>query len=97
MAHRKNIEYWLESDCDSWSNVELQLIDSDCGSYAWHITCQHTVYEITYSDIGQITLSALPKKYWPGSNIREIYLGDNSEQSYRTMIELLADNFVDQI
>jgi hypothetical protein len=97
MTHRKHIEYWLESDCASWNNVKLQLIDSDCSSYAWHVTHQNTIYEITYSDIGQITLSALPAKYWPGSYIREIYLGDNSEYSYQTMIALLSDNFVDLV
>jgi hypothetical protein len=98
MAHRKNIEYWLEADCTSWNNsVKLELIDSDCSSYAWHITHQNTVYEITYSDIGEIALSALPSKYWPGSEIREIYVGDNSEKSYRTMISMLSDNFTDFI
>jgi len=96
MAHRKNIEYWLEADCTSWQNkVKLELIDSDCSSYAWHVTHQNTVYEITYSDIGEITLSSLPAKYWPGSYIREIYFGDNSEQSYRHMMSLLADNLTD--
>jgi hypothetical protein len=94
MAHRKKIESWLESNCEVWGNeIKLELVDSDCISYAWHLTHQNTVYEITYSDIGEITLSALPTKYWPGSFIREIYHGNNSEQSYRQMIDILSDNF----
>ena len=98
VAHRKNIEFWLEKDCDFWGdNIELHLIDVDSTSYAWHVICQNTAYEITYSDIGEITLSALPTKYWASSTIRELYYGDASEQSYRAMIALLADNFVDQI
>jgi hypothetical protein len=55
------------------------------------------VYEITYSDIGEITLSALPSNPWRGSYIRDIYAGDNSTASYAQMIGLLADNFVDII
>jgi hypothetical protein len=98
MAHRKNIESLLEKDCEFWGDpVKLHLIDVDCTSYAWHVICQNTAYEITYSDIGEITLSALPTKYWSSSTIRELYHGDASEQSYRSMIALLADNFVDQI
>jgi len=98
MAHRKNIEFLLEKDCDFWGdNVELRLVDVDSSSYAWHVICQNTSYEITYSDIGEITLSALPSKYWPGSTTREIYHGDASVQSYQTMIELLSDNFVDTV
>jgi hypothetical protein len=98
MAHRKNIEYLLEKHCNFWGgNVELHLVDVDSSSYAWHVACQDTVYEITYSDIGEITLSSLPSKYWPGSTIREIYHGDASEQSYNTMIGLLADNFIDVV
>jgi hypothetical protein len=98
MAHRKNIEFLLEKDCEFWgNNVKLHLIDVDCTSYAWHVICQNTAYEITYSDIGEITLSALPTKYWPGSTVRELYHGDASEQSYGRMIALLADNFIDQI
>jgi hypothetical protein len=96
MAHRKNIESLLEKDCKFWGdNVELHLIDVDCSSYAWHVICQNTAYEITYSDIGEITLSALPSKYWPGSTVREIYHGDSSVQSYQAMIGTLSDNFVD--
>jgi hypothetical protein len=98
MAHRKNIEFLLEKDCEFWgNNVELRLIDVDNSSYAWHVICQNTAYEITYSDIGEITLSALPSKYWPGSTIRELYHGNATETSYRTMIGLLADNFVDLV
>ena len=96
MAHRKNIEFLLEKDCEFWGdNVKLHLVDVDCTSYAWHVICQNTAYEITYSDIGEITLSALPSRYWPGSTVRELYHGDASEQSYVRMIERLADNFVD--
>ena len=96
MAHRKNIEFLLEKDCEFWGdNVKLHLVDVDCTSYAWHVICQNTAYEITYSDIGEITLSALPSRYWPGSTVRELYHGDASEQSYGRMIERLADNFVD--
>ena len=96
MAHRKNIEFLLEKDCEFWgNNVELHLVDVDCSSYAWHVIYQHTAYEITYSDIGEITLSALPSKYWPGSTTRELYQGDASETSYRRMIKLLSDNLQD--
>jgi hypothetical protein len=96
MAHRKNIEFLLEKDCEFWGNdVELRLMDVDSSSYAWHVICQNTAYEITYSDIGEITLSALPSRYWPGSTIRELYYGDASEKSYQAMIGVLADNFVD--
>ena len=96
MAYRKKIENWLETDRKHWgSSVEFYMIDADCANFVWHIEHQNTVYDITYSDLGHITLSALPSKYWPGSFIRDIYHGDNSEASYRTMIGLLADNFVD--
>jgi hypothetical protein len=96
MAHRKNIEFLLEKDCEFWGDpVELHLVDVDCSSYAWHVICQNTAYEITYSDIGEITLSALPSKYWPGSTVRELYHGDASETSYKRMIDILSDNFVD--
>jgi hypothetical protein len=98
MAHRKNIEFLLEKDCEFWGdNVKLHLVDVDCISYAWHVICQNTAYEITYGDIGEITLSALPSRYWPGSTVRELYHGDASEQSYGRMIGLLADNFVDTV
>lgn len=98
MAHRKNIEFLLEKDCEFWGdNVELHLIDVDSSSYAWHVICQNTAYEITYSDIGEITLSALPSKYWPGSTTRELYQGDASETSYRRMIDILADNFTEVV
>jgi hypothetical protein len=96
LAHRKDIENWLEIDCEQLG-LDLELIDSDCASYAWHLTHQNTVYEITYSDIGEITLSALPVNCWKGSYIRDIYAGDNSSASYTQMISLLADNFVDII
>jgi hypothetical protein len=94
MAYRKKIESWLENDCKSWGdNVRIYLVDADCCNYAWHVEHQNTVYEITYRDIGEITLSSLSSKYWPGSFIREIYHGDNSKQSYQAMIGLLSDNF----
>jgi len=98
MAHRKNIEFWLEKDCDFWGdNVKLYLLDVDCNSYAWHVICQNTAYEITYSDIGEITLSALPSRYWHGSTTRELYHGDSSEISYRRIIDILADNFTEVV
>ena len=98
MAHRKNIEFWLEKDCETWSNcVQMYLLDVDPTSYTWHIINQNTVYEIYYSDSGVISLSALPSKCWPGSRSREIYSGDNSQSSYQHMIGLLADNFVDLV
>jgi hypothetical protein len=98
MAYRKRVEKWLEDDCKFWSkNIRLYLSDVDCNSYAWHIVHRNTIYEVTYSDLGHITLTASPAKHWPSSFVREIYAGDNSKQSYRTMINLLADNFVDII
>lgn len=98
MAYRKRVEKWLEDDCRFWSkNIRSYLSDASCSSYAWHIVHQNTIYEVTYSDAGHITLTATPAKHWPSSAVREIYTGDNSKQSYRTMINLLADNFVDTI
>lgn len=95
MAYRKKIEYWLEKDCKFWGNkISLELIEAKSTEYTWHLKHKHTIYEITYSDIGEITLSALPLKYWPGSFIRDIYQGNNSRQSYNSMISLLQDNFV---
>lgn len=96
MAHRKRVEKWLEDDCRFWSNnISAYLLDADCSGYIWHIVHQNTVYEVNYSDAGQITLTSIPSKHWPSSAVREIYAGDNSKQSYRKMINLLADNFVD--
>jgi hypothetical protein len=98
MAHRKRIENWLETTCKHWGDeVELQLIHVDNDSYVWHLIHQNNVYEITYGDIGEITLSSLPSKYWPGSFIREIYSGDNSVESYNKMMAVLTDNFVDVV
>jgi hypothetical protein len=73
----------------------LRLMVADSSEYVWHLTHQHTVYEITYSDIGTISLSSNLEKYWPGSFIRDIYHGDHSRASYNKMIALLSDNFVD--
>jgi hypothetical protein len=93
MAYRKKIELWLEDDAAYWA--DLKLIESDCTSYRWQLTIGATDYEINYSDIGYITLSSLPSAGSNLSEIREIYQGDSSEQSYRNMIELLADNLID--
>lgn len=92
MAYRKNIEYWLEQDCAFWG-VDINLVDSNCTGYVWNVTHQNTVYEITYSDLGELALNSLPSKIYPKTEIREIYVGDNSEASYREMISLLSDNF----
>jgi hypothetical protein len=98
MAYRKHLESWLENDCKKWgNNVSLALITANSSDYVWHLTHQHSVYEITYSDLGEISLSSNPKNYWPGSFIREIYHGDNSYSSYRKMIDVLSDNFVDSM
>jgi len=94
MAHRKNIEYWLEKDVAHWgSNVEFYMVDSDCANFAWHLVHQNNIYEIIYSDVGQLMVSEFPNKCWPASTIREIYDGNSSEQSYRDMIGILADTF----
>ena len=96
MAYRKRVEKWLEDDCRFWSkNIRLYLSDASCSSYTWHIVHRNTIYEVNYSDAGYITLTSTPSKHWPSSLVREIYAGDNSKQSYRTMINLLTDNFVD--
>ena len=97
MAYRKHFESWLENDCKNWSGhgVCLQLITANSSDYVWQLTHQGTVYEITYSDVGKISLSSNVKKYWPGSFIREIYHGDNSYASYQNLIAMLSDNFVD--
>jgi hypothetical protein len=93
MAYRKKIESWLEKDAACWA--ELKLIESNCTSYRWQLTISATDYEINYSDLGYITLSSLPCTASNLSEIREIYQGDASEQSYRSMIGLLADNLTD--
>jgi hypothetical protein len=98
MAYRKQVEKWLEDDCRFWSkNIRPYLSDASCSSYTWHIVHRNTIYEVNYSDTGHITLTSTPSKHWPSSLVREIYAGDNSKQSYRTMINLLANNFVDII
>jgi hypothetical protein len=98
MAYRKRVEKWLEDDCRFWrKNICLYLSDASCSSYTWHIVHRNTIYEVNYSDAGHITLTSTPSKHWPSSLVREIYAGDNSKQSYRTMINLLTDNFVDII
>ncbi len=95
MAYRKNVQSWLEKDCKFWNNkIDLYLIKSSSTDFVWHLRHKNSVYEITYSDIGEITLSEFPEKYWPGSIIRDIYSGDNSKKSYNIMIELLQDNLV---
>ena len=88
MAHRKNIENWLEKDCKFWG-IDLTLVNATCTDYVWHLTHQNTTYEITYNDYGQLAVNALPSKIWPKNEIREIYVGD----SYQTMIGVLSDNF----
>jgi hypothetical protein len=95
MAHRKKFENWLETDCRHWPAAELRLIESNCTDYRWELTVNSTQYEISYSDCGYITLSSLPKRAFYTSEVREIYQGDVSEQSYRTMLSVLSDNFVD--
>jgi hypothetical protein len=96
MAYRKHFESWLETDVRSWGkNVEFYLVDSDCSNFAWHLRHGNDVYEITYSDLGEISLSSLPKKHWPSSFIREIYSGDHSRNSYQSMMTILADNISD--
>ena len=92
MAHRKNIEYWLEKDLKFWTSAQLDLITADNTSYLWHLTVLNTQYEINYSDLGFITLSSLPINSSVTSEVREIYQGDTSEQSYTKMISVLADN-----
>jgi hypothetical protein len=94
MAYRKNIETWLEQDTADWA--DLKLIESNCTSYRWQLTINFTDYEINYSDLGYITLSSLPCSASIQSEVREIYQGDASEQSYRSMIGLLSDNLIDQ-
>jgi hypothetical protein len=94
MAHRKNIETWLGQDTADWA--DLKLLESKCTSYRWQLTINATDYEINYSDLGYITLSSLPCSASNLSEIREIYQGDASEQSYRSMIGLLSDNLIDQ-
>jgi len=94
MAYRKHFEQQLETDIAYWGNtVEFYMVDSDCANFACHLVHQNNIYEITYSDLGQITLSEFPKKHWPNSTIREIYVGDHSAPSYQCMLSLLADNF----
>jgi hypothetical protein len=95
MAHRKNIEYWLENDCKSWSESHLELIESNISGYRWKLTINKTDYEINYSDLGYITLSSLPLRGYSTSEIREVYHGDNSESSYQRMIDILSDNLLD--
>jgi hypothetical protein len=94
MAYRKNIETWLGQDTADWA--DLKLIESNCTSYRWQLRVATTDYEINYSDLGYITLSSLPCTASNLSEIREIYQGDASEQSYRSMISLLADNLTDR-
>jgi hypothetical protein len=94
MAHRKNIEYQLEKACEFWGDtVKLTLVNSNCVDYVWNLEHDNTVYEITYSDSGEIAVNALSNKSWPKSQIREVYVGDNSQSSYQNMISALSNNF----
>jgi len=95
MAYRKKIEYWLENDCKIWSDAELDLVHSSNSGYLWHLTVMTTEFEIEYNDSGYLTLSSLPRKGYLISEVREIYQGDISKESYSTMIGLLADNLTD--
>jgi hypothetical protein len=94
MTHRKNIEYQLEKACEFWgTRVKLTLVHSNCVDYVWNLEHDHTVYEITYSDGNEIAVNAVVNDSWPQSQIREIYVGDNSQSSYQNMISALSDNF----
>jgi hypothetical protein len=95
MAHRKKIESWLEEDCNQIVGSTPRLLESNSTGYRWKLTVDSTEYEINYSDLGYITLSSLPKHGYITSEVREIYQGNTSEQSYRRMVELLTDNLVD--
>jgi hypothetical protein len=95
MAYRKKIEYWLENDCKTLPNAELDLVHSSNSGYLWHLTVMTTEFEIEYNDSGYLTLSSLPRKGYLISEVREIYQGDISKESYSTMIGLLADNLTD--
>jgi hypothetical protein len=95
MAYRKKIESWLEKDCDQIVGFKPRLLESNSTGYLWQLTVDSTEFEIKYSDLGYITLSSLPKQGYITTEVREIYQGNASEQSYRRMIELLTDNLVD--
>lgn len=96
MAYRKKIENWLENDCKFWDPyIKLELVDSNCSGYVWHLYYQNNIFEITYNDISKITLRSFPKRKWAGSNIREIYVGDGSMQSFLEMIEHLQNNLIE--
>jgi hypothetical protein len=97
MAYRKKIESWLEKDCSRWPDATLKLLESNISSYTWKVEIDQTHYEINYSDSGYIVLSSLPAKSYITSEVREIYQGDNSEQSYKLMINLLSDNLTEII
>ena len=98
MAYRKRVENWLETDCKFWGKrVKFELVDADCSSYVWHVVQGNTQYAITYSDLGELNLTATSVKHSTLNTVRHIYHGDNSESSFRTMIGALSDNFVHMV
>ena len=98
MAYRKRVENWLEKDCKFWApNIDFELIDAGTSSYVWNIVHKHTRYTVVYSDSGHLRLSSCATKHASLFSVREIYLGDTSEQSFNTMIGLLSDNFAHMI
>jgi hypothetical protein len=95
MTHRKKIESFLEQDCKKITNLTPRLVESTTTGYTWQVSVDTTDYEITYSDLGFIILSSLPKSGQLISEVREIYQGDASEESYSRMINMLCDNLLD--
>jgi hypothetical protein len=98
MAYRKRVENWLETGCKFWGNrVKFTLVDADCSSYVWHIVHGNTQYAVVYSDLGELTLTAISVKHSTLNTVRHIYHGDNSEASFDIMMSRLADNFVHMV
>lgn len=98
MAYRKKVETWLESNCRFWGHqVKLDLVDSDCTSYVWHLVQGKTRYAITYSDLGELSLSATSTRHATLDSVRHIYQGDSSEASFSELTRLLSDNFTQQV
>lgn len=96
MTYRKKIESLVQNDCMFWKNhISIELICSSCHSYVWEIVHEKNVYEITYSDNGD--LSMISTKLNSPSEIRELHFGNNSIESYNKMINILCDNFTDMI
>lgn len=91
MAHRKKIQELLENHCQHW-NLDLQLIEARRQDFVWHLEHQSSIYEISYTDAGQLSLNCWPQRPWPSSLLRDIYDGDNSVASCEHMLSLLADN-----